>query len=41
MSQIEEIDYGKIECEDFNEAFQNLEIWKKYIKEDYETESVT
>ena len=26
LSQIEEIGYGKIECEDFNEAFQNLEI---------------
>ena len=26
ISQIQEIGYEKIECEDFNEAFQNLEI---------------
>ena len=40
MSQIEKICYGKIECEDCDEAFKNLDIWNKNIEEEYKIESV-
>ena len=41
MSQIVKIVYEKIECEDCDEAFKNLDIWKKHIEEEYESGSVT